>query len=170
LSEARAGHKNAEWYYERMLAVKSMTDQKLLADFAMNTRYSTLGRAAVRRVTDGKLLVSIAKCADEYDTRIAALEQLTDQPGSERGTLPGSSYGIVQEIRHAAFRWTRQVLAHGVPSHDSKPECNSRLLCWLSIADACRHDSKNRSRRQSELQVGAARGTALNLTVTTLLR
>jgi hypothetical protein len=78
----------AEWVSKA--AVARVTDERLLADIAKNTKNgyddnnrfvckAAAGKAAVERVTDQSLIVDIAKNAKDWAVRVAAMERVTDQ-------------------------------------------------------------------------------------------
>ncbi len=68
--------KNDKWGSEGIYAVKSLEDQKLLADIAKNEGKEYLRTAAVKKLEDWEVLDYIAKNDEDNDVRLAAIEKV----------------------------------------------------------------------------------------------
>ena len=72
--------KNGKYTFERIEAVRKLTNQNILADFAKNDKDWTVSVATLKNLTDQSVLVEVAKNSIHIEVRVRAIiYKLTDQ-------------------------------------------------------------------------------------------
>jgi len=126
----------------RLIAIKKLNDQTLLAEIVLSDTHNEVRVAAVKKLKDQSLLAKLAMSDEGYEVWTAALEQLADQP---RLTDIAMNAQNLETRKQAADKITDQILLADIAKNADNPRIREKAVAKITdqilLADIFKKDA-----------------------------